>query len=145
MTTPSQPSDMRPKRFTLNKLNTHRTVQQTSLEKQIIPLIQFINDNQPNRPELQRSLAIRANTPFRTASPSPMQETGDDDALQDDASNVTEMDTRILETVEIVYDEVESLKQLIKHLSKELAVIRDDIETIKDTNEKLLQTFMLTG
>ena len=28
MTTPSQPSEMRPKRFTLNKLNTHRTVQQ---------------------------------------------------------------------------------------------------------------------
>ena len=144
MTTPSQPSEMRPKRFTLNKPNTHRTVQQTSLEKQIIPLIQFINDNPPiARPELQRSLAIRANTPIRMSSP--ILDTQESEELSQDGINAGEFDTRLLDTIEVVYDEVESLKQLIKHLSKELAVIRDDIESIKDINDKILQTLMLTG
>jgi len=71
-----------------------------------------------------------------------------DDASQDvsqDETNVSDMDIRIIETIEIVYDEVETLKSLVKHLGKTLAVIRDDIESIKDTNEKLLQTLMLSS
>ncbi len=150
MSQPNQPSEMRPRRFTLNKLNTHRTVQHIPSEKQLIPLIQFVNDQPVIRPELQRSLAIRANTPFmRCASPvvqsTVAQETADNDEISQDGTNATDIDIRIIETVEIVYDEVETVKHLIKHLSKELAVIRDDIESIKDTNEKILQTLMLTS
>jgi len=95
---------------------------------QPVPLAQFLHDEQ----NTQKPHEINCNTPFP-----------DDNSEEKSNENIT--NEQLFDILDSILESIEILRTSVKNLNREINILKDGINNITDSNEKILNMFNVSA